>query len=324
MSESNTGAPAAPQSSAPAVESQEMEAIESQDLGDEGSEVEHDSPEAIDADPNLTNAEKKEAKKKLKELELKVNGKTDKVKLPFELDEEHADWMKRQLQMARMGQMKAQDYAALERDIVSFFNELKTNPRKALSNPAYGVDLKKIAVEMIEEEIANSQKTPEELEREEYKRKLKEYEEKEAQREKEIEEMKRQKVIEDAYNAYDVAMSETLDKFDIPKDEIAIYEMAHLMSLEIKRGYEPDMDVIGQMVADKLNNKYLNHIKSLPHDKLRKLLGDEIFENDRKSRVAKVKKAPVPVKSAAKDVAKADKKEEAPKPKLTYRERFGI
>lgn len=284
----------------------------------------HSSESDIDSDPSLSKTEKKEAKKKLKQLELKYNGKPSKVDLPFEIDEEHAEWMTRQLQMARMGQHKAQDYAALERDVTAFLHELQSNPRKALSNPAFGVDIKKLAAEILEEEIANSQKSPEEIEREEYKRRLKEFEEKEEQRDKEINEMKRQKVIEDAYQAYDVAMSSTLEKFDIPNDPIAVYEMAHLMSLEIKRGYEPDMDSIGEMVADKLNGGYINHLKKMPHDKLVKLLGSEVFETERKARVAKVKKAPVQPKSAVKDVAQVEKKEAAPAPKLTYKERFGI
>lgn len=324
MSENSNAPSGAPVNASAPVESQEVNSneVNLESSGDES--VDHESVAEIEADPSLTKAEKVEAKKKLKELKLKVNGKEDKVKLPFELEEEHAEWMTRQLQMARMGQVKAQDYAALERDVVDFFNELKTNPRKALSNPAFGVDLKKIAIEMIEEEIENAQKTPEEIEREEYKRKLAEYEQKEAQRQKEIEEMRKQKIIEDAYASYDVKMSDTLDKFDIPKTPIALYEMAHLMSLEIKRGFEPDMDSIGEIVADKLNGKYSEHLRKLPLDKIKKLLGEEIFEQDRKARVAKVKKAPVPVKSAVKDVAKTEPKKEEPVKKLTYKERFGI
>jgi flagellar basal body rod protein FlgC len=325
MSENSNAPSGASVDSSLEVESSENEIIESEG-NEEGLEETHGhtSEEDIDNDDSLSKQEKKEAKKALRELEIKYNGKVEKVKLPFDVPEEHADYMRRQLQMAKMGQHKAQDYAALERDIVSFFNELKNDPRKALSNPAYGVDLKKIAVEMIEEEIANSQKTPEELEKEEYKRKLAEYEEKEQQRLAEIEEMRKQKVIEEAYAQYDVAMSDTLERFDIPKSPIAIYEMAHLMSLEIKRGYEPDMDTIGEMVSDKFNGKYSEHLKSLPHEKLVKLLGEEVFERERKNRVSKIKKAPVPVKSAVKDVAEGKKREEPSKPKLTYKERFGI
>src|ERR1700740_338074 len=75
-----------------------------------------------------------EVKKKLNSLKIKFNGKEVEEKLPFEIDEEHADYMRRQIQMAKLAQTKSQESAALERDIINFIQELKTNPRKALSN----------------------------------------------------------------------------------------------------------------------------------------------------------------------------------------------
>lgn len=318
-------------SSAPAQDSPvENESIESSD----------NSSDVIESGDQIENAEAvleqavadgeisvKEAKKMLKELEIKFNGKSEKVSLPFEVPEEHADFMRRHLQMSKMGQTKAQEAAAWERDTMQFINDLKTNPRKVLSNPNLGVDLKAIAAEILEEELANAQKTPEELEREEYKRKLAEYEEKEAQREKEIEQMRKQKIVEDAHAQYDIAMSNAMEKYDIPKTPLAVYEMAHLMSLEIKRGFEPDMEVIAQMVEEKMNGGYSEHMKNLykkSPEKLKKLLGEDIFESERQARVAKIKKTPVPVKQAAQDVANAEKKKEEPKKKVEYKDFFGI
>lgn len=319
MADENVVAPAAP---AP-------ESSESNESLLESGNVINDDVSAADLqdlanDPSLSKEEKKEVKKMLKELEIKYNGKTEKIQLPFEIPEEHAEYMRRQAQMAKMGQSKAQEAAGWERDTMVFLEELKTNPRKVLSNPHLGVDLKKIAAEILEEELANSQKSPEELEREEYKRKLAEYEEKEAAAKKKLEEMERQQTIEKAYAQYDVAMTEALEKYDIPKSPLAVWEMAHLMSLEIKRGFEPDMESIAEMVQEKMNAGYGEHLKKLSPEKLRKLLGEEIFENDRKERVAKVKKTPVPVKTAAKDVAKKEEKKPEPGPKRTFRDEFGF
>lgn len=320
MADENNAAPVAQNSPAP-------ESQESNDVIDSSSDVSADQLQDLVNDPNLSKEEKKEVKKMLKQLEIKYNGKVEKIDLPFEIEEQHAEYMRRQLQMSKMGQSKAQEAAAWERDTMAFINELKTNPRKVLSNPNLGVDLKKIAAEILEEELENAQKTPEELEREDYKRKLKEYEEKEEAREKEMETMKRNKIIEDAYAQYDVSMSNAMEQYDIPRTPVALYEMAHLMSLEIKRGYEPDMDAIAQMVQEKHSahtNAELEKLKKKSPAELRKLLGDEIFEKDRQERVAKVKKTPVPVKTAAQDVGKVEKKEEAPAIKKTFREQWGI
>jgi hypothetical protein len=281
----------------------------------------------IDADTSLTPVEKKEAKKMLKELEIKFNGKSEKVQLPFEIPEEHAEYMRRQLQMSKMSQTKAQEAAAYERDITAFINDLKVNPRKVLADPALGVDLKKIAAEILEEELANADKSPEELEREEYKRKLKEYEEKDKTASEKLKQLEQEKVIEKAYAQYDMSMTKAMEQYNIEPTPIAIYQMAHLMSLEIKRGYEPDMDAIAQLVEEKVNGTQgaqIEKLKKLSHSDLVKLLGEEIFERDRQERVAKVKKTPVPVKSAVKDVAKLEKRDETPVIKKTFREQWGI
>lgn len=301
-------------------------------LLDSGSTIETNDASVSDLqdlanDPNLSTAEKKEVKKMLKQLEIKYNGKTEKVDLPFEIEEQHAEYMRKQLQMSKMGQSKAQEAAEWERDTMSFLQELKTNPRKVLSNPHLGVDLKKIAAEILEEELSNAQKTPEELEKEEYIRKLKAYEEKEAAADKKMKEMERAQVIEKAYAQYDASMSKAMETYDIPKTPIALYEMAHLMSLEIKRGYEPDMDAIAQMVQEKFSgNKEseIERIKKMTPAQLRELLGEEVFEQDRKERIAKVKKTPVPVKTAVQDIARSEKKEETPVIKKTFKEQWGI
>jgi hypothetical protein len=56
---------------------------------------------------------------------------------PFEIDEDQSDWMRKQLQLAKMSQSKAQEVASLEKEVIAFMQELKSNPRKALANPEH-------------------------------------------------------------------------------------------------------------------------------------------------------------------------------------------
>lgn len=325
MSDSNTGAPSSPapaQANSTPVESNDSNEVI--DSGNEGAELDSGSEESaaeIVADPNLTKTEKK---KMLKKLGIKYNGKDEEVELPFEIPEEHADFMRRQLQMAKMGQHKAQDLSALEKDVVAFIQELKTNPRKALANPSIGVDVKKLAAEILQEELENAAKSPEQLKQEEYERKLKEYEEKEKTREEQLKQLERERAVEQAAQEFDMHISTTLDKFDIPHEPIAIKRIAELMSLEIKRGQMPNMEAIGALVEEEMNSDIRNYVKKLSHEKRLKILGEDIFEEDRKARVAKVKKAPVTPKQVAKDVQKVEEKKEEPKPKKTFREQWGI
>lgn len=281
--------------------------------------------ESIDSDPNLSKAEKKEAKRLLKELELKYNGKVSKEKLPFEIPEEHADWMRRQMQMAKMAQTKAQESSALERDVMEFFNELRTNPRKALANPNIGVDVKRLAAEILEEEIANSQKSPEQLALEEKERELKDLREREKAREEELRRIQEEKLIEQASQEFDIQMSETLDKFNIPQTPLAIKKMAEYMSLSIQNQEYPDMDLIGQLVEEEMMTDYRELLYSLPSDRVVQVLGEELFEKVRKDRVSKMKKAQPSVKSLAKDTAQPKAKEqEKPLKKQSFKDFFGV
>lgn len=262
-------------------------------------------------------------KKRLKQLEIKYNGKSEKVDLPFEIDEEHSDFMRKQLQMAKMAQVKAQEAAGWEREVASFLHQLQENPRKALSDPRYGVDLKKVAAEILQEEFELSQKSPEEIQREQEQEERRKFlEEKEAwQKEKKAQEDAAR--VEAIAQQYDATMSTTMDKFDIPKTAEAMSRIAHFMSLEIGRGFEPDMDIIGTMVEESYSNEYKNLLKNLSPEKRRKLLGEEIFEEDRKQRVAKMKKAPATAKNVTQDAGKVESKKE-PAQKLTFKQRFGI
>lgn len=286
----------------------------------ESSEVIQESNEVI-ADPaNLTVAEKK----MLKQLDIKYNGKSEKFDLPFEIPEEHADWMRKQAQLAKMSQSKAQETANLERDVTAFLHELQTNPRKALSDPRYGVDLKKVAAEILQEEFERSQKSPEELAHEEYEAERKAFLDEKKKFEDDQKTSKQQAEIEKAALQYDTAMSSALDNYSIPKTAMAMHKMASYMALEIQRGYEPDMDIIASKVEEDLATDYRDLLKAMPHEKRLKLLGEEIFEEDRKARVARMKKAPSTAKNIAQDIAKVAPKKDETKAKQTFKQRFGI
>ncbi len=243
--------------------------------------------------------------------------------MPFEIEEEHADYMRKQLQMSKMSQVKAQEAAGWEREVGAFLHQLQENPRKALSDPRYGVDLKKVAAEILQEEFERSQKSPEELAREQDQEERRKFlADKEAWEKSKKEEEDKAKVQAIGQH-YDTVMGATMDKFDLPKTPEAMSRIAHFMSLEIARGFDPDMDVIGQMVEDSYGNEYKNFLKNLPHEKRLKFLGEEIFEEDRKARVAKIRKAPPTAKNLTQDVAQNNTKTE-PKQRLTFKQRFGV
>lgn len=268
-------------------------------------------------------------KKRINSLKLKYNGREIEEKLPFEIDDDPAaiEYMTRQLQLAKMSQTKAQESANLEREVVAFMQELKTNPRKALANPMIGLDIKQLAAEILEEEIANSQKSPEQLKIEAYEARLKEIED-ERQREKEESERRSyEQTLERSYEKYENMMLGALEANpDLPSTPYIVDKMTKYMSIAVEEGYEPDMEIIANIVREEVNGDVKHLLNILPADKVEQLLGKDVLDKLRKNRLASSKKAPpVTVKTIAKDVAakKPDAKPTAAS-KQTMRDFFGI
>lgn len=280
--------------------------------------------EIVEEQP-LTAAEKK----RINSLKLKYNGREIEEKLPFEIDDDPAaiEYMTRQLQLAKLSQSKAQEAKTLENEVVAFLQELKTNPRKALANPMIGIDVKQLAAEILEEEIENSKKSPEQLKIEEYERKLREVEE-ERQREKEAQErFQYEQTLERSYEKYDTMLSSALDANpDLPTTPYIVDKMTKYMAIAVEEGYEPDMNIITNIVREEVNNDIKHLLNVLPVDKVEALMGKEVLDKLRKSRLAVAKKAPpVTTKTMARDVAvkKPQQQSESVK-KQTLKEFFGV
>jgi hypothetical protein len=288
---------------------------------------ENENLEGEEASEELAAEESKEIQKeikRLKSLKIKYNGKEEDIDLPFEIEEDKADWMRKQLQMAKMGQSKAQEYSQLEKEVTAFIQELKKNPRKALANPSIGIDVKNLAKEILEEEIANSQKSPEQLEKERLEAKLKDLEDERKREQEEMREQRFQQAMEQAYDKYDNMMSSALNNTDLPKSPYVVKKMTDYMIMSVEAGEEPDMDVITNVVRDEMLGDVKEMFGAMPIEVLEQVLGSDIINKLRKSRVAKGKSAPVPMKSAVKDVGQGKQEVAKPAQKTSFKDFFGI
>lgn len=282
-------------------------------MSDESSELESAPIELQEGEQSeapqeqLTPAEKK----RVNSLMIKYNGKEIEEKLPFEIDEDQADWMRKQLQLAKMSQSKAQEYSnkekemqSLQAEVVAFINELKTNPRKALSNPMVGLDIKQLAAEILEEEIENSRKSPEQLEKEQYQRELQALKAEREAEKKAAEQAQEQATLERLYDKYDNMIAGALDgNPDLPQTPYIVDKMTKYMAIAVEEGYEPDMGIITNIVRDELNGDIQHLMNILPPEQIEKVLGKEVLNKLRTSRLSSAKKVPAPIKAAVKDVA---------------------
>lgn len=297
--------------------SESTESFEGQEEGElEGGE------EQIQAQSSQEAAQQK---KMLKKLKLKFNGKETEEELPFEIPEEYADYMAKQLQMAKLSQHKAQELSAFEKEVSAFLQELRTNPKKALKNPAVGIDVKQLAAEILQEEFEQSQKTPEQIEKERLEAELQALKE---EREREKEEMSRaelERLTEREFERYDNLLSSALETSDLPKSPYVVKKMTEYMIEAVENGYDVEPKDIVPLIREQMMGDVQELLRAMSPDMVEKLLGNDIISALRKNRVASAKKPPVPVKAAIKDVGKTSepKKQEGPK-KTTIKDFFGI
>ena len=284
---------------------------------------------AVINDPNAPKAAKVEAKKMLKQLSYKLDGQDFTENLPFEIpdDPKAIEYMRRELQMSKMGQKRAQYASGLEKDIQNLVKDIKANPFKVLQDPALGVDVKDAIKKYIEQEIENSQKSPEQLALEAAQEELRQM--REAQlNEKQTRAQQEQQTMADKYEReYDDQITTALNSNKIPRSPAAVKKILDYAQLAVNANKDVSINDIIPFVAEELKNDYMEHVNALPDDALEEFFGKNVVDRLRKTAVKRLKtpanqnpalKAPGKAPSTGK-VADAPKEEAK---KVTYKQFF--
>ena len=282
-------------------------------------------------DPNAPKAAKVEAKKTLKSLKIKFNGKEYDEELPFEIpdDPEAIKYMQHKLQMDRLARSKSQESADQQKMIREFMNDLKKNPRKVLSDPNIGVDLKKIAAELIEEEIENSRKSPEQLEKENLEKELKALKD---EREKEKEEFNRkelERLEQQEFERYDMLISKAIEGSDLPKSPYIVKKMADYMLLGLQKNLDVTPEDVLPLVRSEMQEDLKEMFAVMPEDVIESIIGKDVINRIRKKNLQKAKAGNVQAaqqvsNSKPKDTGTVSKKEPTAAEKKNMRDFFGF
>lgn len=310
MSETNV---TQPELSTP-ISSEITENIESTNLNEELGESE--------TKPNVV-----ETRKKLNKLQLKVDGVTEDMELPFEIDDDPkvVEWMTKNLQMSKMANKRAQEKALFEKEVVSFIQELKTNPKKALSNKAIGLDVKKFAQDIIEEEIAQMQKSPEQVEKERLENELKELKERMEREKEEFRQKELERYQEQEWQRYDSLFTKALETAELPKTPYTTKKMADTMLAALDEGIQVEpVDIVG-IVKEEILKDIEDMFSAMPSEVVSKIIGKKHLDNIRKTNLSKAKeKMEVDNKKKVEDVAKKPVTQTTPAKKMSYSEFFKI
>lgn len=286
--------------------------------------------QAIDSS-QLSPKEKVEAKKMLRKLSIKFNGKVLEEDLPFEIPDtdEAKNYMSKNLQMSKLAQSKSQQQAELEKEVTELVEQLRKNPKAVLRDPTIGIDLKKLAAEIIEEEIENSKKTPEQLRAEKAENELKELKK---QREQEKEESKKrdlERLTQQEFEKYDVQVTQALEKTDLPKTPYVVKKMADYMILGLKNNINISPAEAINLVKEEMHEELKDMFSVMPEDVIEALIGKDTIKKLRKKDLAKARgngTPNVPLSKAIKDIGKlaeASPKDSSDK-KKTYKDFFGV
>lgn len=323
MSEQNTGA-------APVENTAVEEVVESVDSGEtlEATDVveELSDAEEVVNDPDSTAAEVKAAKAKIKKLKLKVDGQEFEEELPFEIDDdpEKIKWITNHLQMSKVARKRMQEKAEYDAELSEFFKQLKTNPRSILQDPRIGVDIKKLAVEFMEEEIANSKKSPEQLRAEELERELKELRAEKERAEAERKQRETERLQQEAIERYDMLLDQAFAKNpDVPKNNHFIRRISEYMEIGLKAGLDVTPEDVIPMVKKEVREDVQKILSAYSEEDIESILGEKLTSIQKKRLArAKSKKAEA-LKTSTPAPTKNEAKQE-PVKKISVKDFFGV
>lgn len=320
---SDTIIPAAPAAEAPKVDSIATPAASQAKLEATG---ETPTLEQIqEQNPELT---KTEAKKKLKQIKIKFDGKESMEDLPFEIDEDNAagiEYLQKQVQMAKLAGSRSKESADLKKDVESFFKALTTDTKKVLAE--LGIDPKKFAEDVINQEIEESAKSPEQKEKEKLMAELEEMRAKLKEEEEHKKSAEMNRLQERFALELDQDITSALQSSSkLPKSPYVIKRIADAMILAHKNGYTnaKATDIV-PIVEKEILEEIQGMFGAAPEDALEAILGQQNMERLRKKRVQNAKKTvenASSIKTTGNDL-KAKEEAEEKRKKLTYREFFG-
>jgi hypothetical protein len=184
---------------------------------------------------------------------------------------------------------------------------LQEDPLKVLRNPALGHDVRKLAEQILLQDLEEESKTPEQKKIEEYERKLKAYEESEKTKEEETRKARLEEATRRNYEEIQTKMITALEASSFPAEPYFVRRVSDIWSAAIEGGWEDcTIEDIMPYVESKLHNDFKGLLdKHSDPEKLEKLLGKDRLDKYRKHKISKVKKVPTSANAATNSVAKA-------------------
>lgn len=288
---------------------------------EEGSEVQAETVEELEGEIEeavANGASEKDVQDMIRKFNIKVDGKEQEVEI--DLSDEEA--IIKELQLARMGQKRAQEKSELENATAQFLRDMRANPFKALKQLDPEFDEMSYVNEFVEKLIKENEMTPEEKEQ---ARIREEYEQLKAEKERYQKEAQERKQQEEVAQILSQIKSEIEEVLTADEDLNVSDKAISLVAAEMDRAWKTHkVDLNPKQALDvvkkRLQKEYedsTNMFKST--DSMKKYMGNNLLEKLREDR-AKIAEKQQQVKSAKVQAAtqkQASEKPNKPMPKLS-------
>lgn len=229
--------------------------------------------------------EKKAEIKRLKKLKLKVDGEELEEELPFEVEEkpEIVEYLKKQLQLAKMSHKRALQASTLEKEIGAFLQALKENPEEVLQDPNLGINLEDLAKRVIQKKIEESKKTPEQIEQEKIQKRLKELEEEVKQKEELIKQKEMERLQEKMFVEYNNSIETVLKDAKLPVNQYMKGKMADYMLLALKNGVDAKAEDVLPLVQKEIQRELKEMFEVMPTEVIEQVVGKDAIKKFNKT-----------------------------------------
>lgn len=258
--------------------------------------------------------EKKVEAANKKKYNLKVNGKAKDVELDINNDVE----VQKYLQKAYAADEKFQEAALTRKQMDYLIDQLRTNPIAVLQHEALGINVKELAQKVMEQELEDMAKSPEQKRIEELEQKLKSKEEREKQLEDENRQKELSRMESEAVQALDDQITSAITNSSLPKSPYVVKRLADAMIEAVNLGYtDVTPEQIMPFVEEQLTEEIQRLFEASPDEVMEKLVSKKRLDGYRKAKVSKSKstQAPLDTLKAVKDTgSKTDGKKKDAEP----------
>jgi hypothetical protein len=254
------------------------------DIGDgEGAEAGKEPAKAAKADKK---DEKEKVAGKKKKFQLKVDGKDEELELDLDNDEE----VRKHLQLSKAAYKRMQESAEMRKGVQELIDTLRADPLKVIGDPRLGIPeevRKKLAQSIIDNEIEELSKTPEQKEKEklqsEYERLKKEVEtEKKAREAAEV-----ARVEQEQARALDEEINSAIEISGLPKNARTVRYMAEALMFCLQNNINLGAKDLIPYVKKQTLDEFREIITALPDEEFEGWLGKDQIKRIRQRHLAK-------------------------------------